>query len=94
MREIHIQSYFSIETDLAAELSQWKEFVSGAAYDVDLACKISGESVTVRYVEGINELAYVSLMSEGAGALFERTLGAVTYALSKHSDNLMISRWK
>ena len=48
-RETHIISYFSLPTDLAGELRDWPEFVSGHEYSVDL--KSPSESVSVRYVE-------------------------------------------
>jgi hypothetical protein len=34
MLEVHIQSYFSIETDLANEMRSWPEFTSGSGYAV------------------------------------------------------------
>ncbi len=38
-REVHILSYFSLPTDLAATFSEWPEYRSGASYSVDLAAR-------------------------------------------------------
>ncbi len=35
----------------------------------------------------------VSVMSLNAGPLFDRVLGKVIYALSEHSDDLMVERY-
>ena len=50
-KEVHIDSYFSLPTDLAGEMRGWPEFVSGEEYSVDLRRPNGGESVTVRMVE-------------------------------------------
>ena len=50
-REVHIRSYFSLPTDLAAEMRGWPEFVSGKEYSVDLKSVASGEVVSVRYID-------------------------------------------
>lgn len=50
-RRIGIGSYFSLPTDLAAELGAWSEFVAGAGYSADLKSPDTGEIVTVRFVE-------------------------------------------
>ena len=88
-RETHIISYFSLPTDLAGEMRDWPEFVSGQDYSVDL--KSSAETVSVRFVED-GEEHYVLVSGDGAGTLFDRVLGRVIYALADHSDNLMICR--
>ena len=88
-RETHIISYFSVPTDLAGEMRDWTEFVSGQEYSVDL--KSSSETVSVRYVED-GEEHYVSVSGSGTGTLFDRVLGRVIYVLAAHSDNLMIDR--
>ena len=90
-RETHIISYFSRPTDLAGEMRQWPEFVSGQEYSVDLKSADSAETVSVRYLED-GEECYVSVSGDGAGTLFDRVLGRVIYALAGHSDNLMIDR--
>jgi len=61
-RETHIISYFSLETDLAGEMRDWPEFVSGRAYSVDLKSRDSDETVIVRYVEDGDD-RYVSVMA-------------------------------
>lgn len=93
MAEVHITSYFSLETDLAAEMRSWTEFRSGSGYSVELATVDGGETVSVGLVEAAaEERAYVRVASPAPGALFDRVLGRVTYALAAHSDNLMIDR--
>jgi|GEM_PF-2563616 len=91
-RRVGIGSYFSLPTDLAAELGAWPEFVTGAGYSVDLRSSATGEIVTVRYVEADGEAPEVVVCSPDAGLLFDRVLGRVVYALSTHSDHLMIDR--
>ena len=89
--EIHIQSYFSIETDLASAFSNWSEFVSGEGYNVLL--RSEGEEVFTQYVlERDDEIEdrYLIIKSNKGGALFQRALGFATYLLSQHSDNLII----
>jgi hypothetical protein len=90
-REVHIISYFSLPTDLAAEMRDWPEFVAGEDYSVDLRCPTVGETVAVRFVEEGQD-QYVSVIGSGPGALFDRVLGRVVYALAAHSNNLMIDR--
>jgi len=92
-REVHIISYFSLPTDLAGEMRSWPEFVSGQEYTVDLKGRDSDEAVSVKYVED-GEEHYVSVKGIGTGALFDRVLGRVIYALAAHSDNLMIDRYE
>jgi hypothetical protein len=50
-QETHIISYFSLPTDLAGEMRDWPEFVTGQDYSVDLKSSDSSETVTVRFVE-------------------------------------------
>lgn len=90
-KELCIQSYFSLPTDLAAEMRDWPEFVGGSGYDVDLRWAATGESVSVRYVDGDNG-AYVVITSKGGGSLFDRVAGRVIYALSEHTDHLLVDR--
>jgi hypothetical protein len=93
MAEVHIMSYFSIETDLANEMRSWPEFSSGSGYVVELATSDRAEVVSVALVERhADESAYVRVTGNSAGPLFDRVLGRVTYALSAHSDNLMVDR--
>jgi hypothetical protein len=92
-REVHILSYFSLPTDLAAEMRSWPEFVSGREYSVELKDAASGEDVRVKYnAEG--EERYVSVSGSGSGSLFDKVLGRVIYALAGHSDNLMVDRYE
>jgi hypothetical protein len=93
MAEVHIISYFSLETDLAAEMRSWTEFRSGSGYSVELASPDGRETVSVHLVEKTGaEAAYVRVICPAPGSLFDRVLGRVTYALAAHSDNLMIDR--
>jgi hypothetical protein len=90
-REVRIFSYFSVPTDLAAEMRGWPEFIAGQEYSVDLKSPDSSEAVTVRFVTDGDE-RYVAVCGSGAGPLFDRALGRVIYALSAHSDNLVVER--
>ena len=92
-REIHIQSYFSLPTDLAAQLGAWPEFVAGEGYTAHLNDERSGEVVDVTLVEGPGEPPFVTVKSSNAGPLFDRVLGRVVYALSEHSDDLIVDRY-
>jgi hypothetical protein len=92
-RETHIRSYFSLPTDLAGEMRSWPEFVSGQDYGVELKHSDTGEVVVVKYVDD-GEERYVSVSSPEAGSLFYRVLGRVVYALSEHSDDLMVDKWR
>jgi hypothetical protein len=91
MPEIHIQSYFSLPTDLAAEMRDWPEFVDGNGYSVDLRDAETGEGVTVRLVDD-EERPYVAVVSRASGSLFDRAVGRVVCALSNHSDNILVDR--
>lgn len=89
--EIHIISYFSLETDLAREMESWPEFQSGSGYSVELAS--ADERVSVSFVEREPEYPpYVRVFGSSAGPLFDRVLGRVSHALAAHSDSLMLDR--
>lgn len=88
-REVHILSYFSLETDLAGEMHAWPEFVSGEGYCVRLTSP--SETIEVSLAEE-EEQKYVIVRGTGAGELFDRVLGRVIHALAAHSDNLMVDR--
>ncbi len=90
-RKLRIWSYFSITPDLAAEMRDWPEFVTGTGYDVDVCSSTTEEAVAVRYVER-REDAHVIITSTGSGSLFDRITGRVIYAMSAHTDYLMIDR--
>ena len=89
-REVHILSYFSLPTDLAAALRNWPEFRGGQDYAVDLSD--ARETVTVRRIEPADAEPYVAVSGQGDGTLFDRALGFVVHALAAHSDYLMVSR--
>jgi len=89
-REVHILSYFSLPTDLAASLQSWPEFQGGNEYHVDLSD--SREKVAVRLIEPNDESPYVSVAGQGSGRLFDQVLGFVIHSLAAHSDNLMVDR--
>jgi len=87
-RAVQIVSYFSLPTDLAAEMRTWPEFVSGDGYNVRLASQT--ESVEVELIG--REERHVAVRGSGPGELFDRVLGRVVHALAAHSDNLMVDR--
>ena len=89
-REVHILSYFSLPTDLAASLQSWPEFQGGDEYHVDLSD--SREQVAVRLIEPNDESPYISVAGQGLGPLFDQVLGFVIHSLAAHSDNLMVGR--
>src|SRR3954447_14204298 len=91
-RRVCIRSYFSVPTDIAGELGSWPEFVSGEGYSADLRGVDGTEIVTVRWLEEEGEEPEVVVESPDAGFLFDRVLGRVVYALSLHSDDIMIDR--
>ena len=89
-----MDSYFSLPTDLAAEMRSWPEFRLGEGYDVRLAS--AHEQVAVELVprnESEEESAFVRVRGDGEGPLFHAVLGCVAYAMSAHSDSVSISRW-
>jgi hypothetical protein len=90
--QIKIVSYFSIPTDLAAEMRNWQEFVNGEGYDIDLKSDETGETVSVRYFENEGDLDFVLIKTDLPSDLYDRVVGRVICALSMHSDNLMVYR--
>jgi hypothetical protein len=89
-RDVRIDSYFSLATDLAGELGSWHEFVSGHEYEVDL--RSDDELVMVR-LEKDEDQRFVRIRGSGVGPLFHRVLGTVAHALSAHSDSVWVTRW-
>jgi hypothetical protein len=89
-RDVRIDSYFSLPTDLASELREWPEFVAGEDYSVEL--QSSSERVLVR-PEFDEEQMFIRLTGSGSGPLFHRVLGVAIHALSAHSDSVFITRW-
>ncbi|MBI3881807.1 MAG: hypothetical protein HY301_17305 [Verrucomicrobia bacterium] len=91
-KRLRIESYFSQPTDLAGEMREWPEFVTGNGYDVDLRNPDTEETVAVRYVES-GERAFIDITATGNGSLFDRVAGRAIYALSGNSDNLTVDRY-
>jgi hypothetical protein len=91
---LRIDSYFSLDTDLAAEMSDWPEFVKGFEYSVDLKDSVTNEEVTVRLIEPKtdDDHPHVQIHSNQYGALFDRVAGRTVFAMSAHTDNLMVAR--
>lgn len=91
-REVSIGSYFSLPTDLAAEMSQWVEFVSGEGYAVTLKTATETVSTSLEHDEGH---PFVLVRGSGDGHLFFRVLGVTLYALAAHSDDVWprVMRW-
>jgi hypothetical protein len=90
-REVAIWSYFSKPTDLASEMQHWQEFISGEGYAVDLRDSVTGELVTIRFVEEWED-CYVIISSPSLNELFDRVVGKVIYALAANSDYLHVKR--
>ena len=91
IQELRIQSYFSLPTDLAAEMRDWPEFISGEGYAANLADAATGEEVTVRYVEEGDDYPHVIIRSSAAGQLLDRVAGRVIRSLIEHSDTLVVN---
>lgn len=88
-KEVLIWSYFSSPTNLAGEVCDWQEFVSGQEYSVDLKSITTGEKVSVRLVEEWED-SYVLVSSPNSGELFDRVVGRVIFALSENTDYLQV----
>ena len=73
-------------------MKHWPEFIGGEDYTADLRDDATGESVSVKLITAEEENPYVSVTGSGEGPLFDRVLGRVVYALSCHSDDLMVER--
>ena len=91
-RIVRIRGYFSLPTDLAAEMRHWPEFQSGAGYDVLLGSTSERVVVTFR-PESEEDNQHLEVAGEGDGPLFHQVLGCVVYAMSKHSDDMLVSNW-
>jgi hypothetical protein len=89
-REVHILSYFSLPTDLAAAMKSWPEYIRGKGYEVELRSDRGIVQVELR--ESEDERAFVAVTGPGDDPLFEKVLGSVVYELAAHSDNLMVDR--
>jgi len=91
-RSVYIDSYFSIPTDLAAEMRSWAEFVAGNGYEVSLRSDTEEVNTSLEHDEG---RPFVLVNGEGDGSLFHRVLGLTVYALAGHSDDVWprVMRW-
>jgi len=89
VKELRIQSYFSLPTDLAWEMRDWPEFVSGEDYSANLLSAATGEEVTVTYVDEHDD-CYVIIRSSAPGQLLDRVAGRVVCSLIAHSDTLVV----
>jgi len=90
-REIIIRSFFRYPVDLAAELRDWREFVAGEGYSVELFDGKTGEKVSVRHVWGWED-EHLIITSTAPGELFDRVVGRVVRALSMQSGYLKVQR--
>jgi len=80
-----------METNLAAEVQDWSEFVTGKDYDVELRGPETDEVVNVCFVDKDQE-SEVVITGTGSGPLFDRVAGRAIHALAAHTDYLMIRR--
>jgi hypothetical protein len=91
--QVRIDSYFSLPTDLAADMRNWPEFVGGVDYDVEFESE--DERVIVRFVPADDDdRAYVRVRGEYGGRLFLTVLGYVSYAMAGNSDEIEVMRWE
>lgn len=88
----HIRSYDSCPTDLAREMRDWPEFVSGLGYSVHLRDAAAGAEVTVKMTEPENDFSTVIVEGTYRSSILDRALGRVVLALSEHSDDLAIHK--
>ncbi len=91
-QQLNIRTYDSIATDLASEMRDWREFVAGEAYTVQLRDCFNGDEVSVRMCDRPDDFPTVVVEGPSRSALLDRALGRVIQALSEHSDHLMIDR--
>ena len=76
-REIHVLSYFSLDADLAGEMREWPEFVSGSGYASRFDVSQHRRKVAVRFVaDADGEPMHVAVSTPVAGALFDRVSDA------------------
>ena len=69
-------------------MRDWPKFVCGEGYVVAMRSSTTGEAVAL--TEPPDEQRFVAVRSENAGPLFDDVLGRVIYALSEHSDDLLV----
>jgi hypothetical protein len=91
-REVRIDSYFSLPTDLASALGKWPEFVSGKDYSALLTSEQESVTTSLEYDE---DQPFVWVRGDGDGPLFFRVLGVAFWELAGHSDSVWpsITRW-
>ena len=93
IKQARLDSYFSLPTDLASEMRDWPEFVSGLGYDLEL--ETGAEKVSVRLIDAAeDDCAHVFVRGEGYGYFFDKVLGRVVYALAAYSDDVAVMRWR
>ena len=74
-------------------MQSWPEFVRGEEYTVELAAE--DEQVFITMVDRTeDDSAHVLVRGEFGGRLFLLALGAVTYELAAHTDDLSVMRWE
>jgi hypothetical protein len=91
-QRFHIRSYDSRPTDLAGEMRDWPEFVSGLGCSVHLRDAATGAEVSVRMTEPKNDFSTVIVEGTYRSSILDRALGRVVLALSEHSDDLAIHK--
>ena len=91
MIEITVRSYLSFPTDLAGEMREWPEFITGEGYYVDLQDESTGGKITVRYNERQND-ARVIITGPASSRLYDQVVGRVVCAMALNSDELMVGR--
>ncbi len=77
-----IFSHWTHETDLAALLGGWPEFVRGEAYDVDL--RDGDDEIELRLVREDDD-RWLLVSSNAACPLLDRVLGRVALAMARTS---------
>ena len=93
MREqIHIATYDSIPTDLAAEMRTWPEFLSGEGYVVKLRDEKTSDDVSVWMSDDPADFPTVIVEGRPRTSLFDKVVGRVIQALAEHSDDLRVCR--
>ncbi len=91
-QRFHIRTYDSCATDLAGEMRDWPEFLSGLGYAVHLRDAATGAEVSVRMTESDNDFSTVIVEGTHRSSILDRALGRVVLALSEHSDDLAIQQ--
>lgn len=92
MPSARIDSYFSLPTDLAAQVMAWPEFVRGENYHVEFS-NAEDEVVVELIPAHEDDCDHVVVRAGKESRLFHFVLGFVSYALAAHSDNLQLTRW-